>query len=360
MTTSSRQEKFGGTKQVEPHLQLDEARLGAYLAQAIPDFRGPLEVRRFKGGQSNPTYQLITPGRRYVLRRKPPGPLLPSAHAVDREYTVIKALHGTGFPVPRPFVLCTDESVLGTMFYVMEMIEGRVLWEMTLPELPKAERAAIYDAMLSTLTRLQAIDYRQIGLADFGKPTDYFARQINRWTKNYVASETDQIPLMDRLNAWLPANVPVEESVSIVHGDYRMDNMIFHPTEPRVVAVLDWELSTIGHPFGDFTYHLLPWLLPQMGDRVSNLGGLDLDALGIPDEDAYIARYCELTGRAGIAHLDYYRAYTVWRVAAIYQGIIKRVEEGTAASEHAQTTTDLVRELAEMAWAYARRAGAPA
>ncbi len=360
MTTSSRQDMFSGTKAVESHLALDVERLQAYLAKEIPDFKGPLEVRRFKGGQSNPTYQLITPGRRYVLRRKPPGPLLPSAHAVDREYTVIKALHGTGFPVPRPFALCTDDSVLGTMFYVMEMVEGRVLWEMTLPEMAPAERAAIYDAMVGTLTQLQSLDYRKIGLEAFGKPNDYFARQINRWTKNYIASETDKIPLMDRLNAWLPANVPVEDSVSIVHGDYRMDNMIFHPTEPRVVAVLDWELSTIGHPFGDFTYHLLPWLLPQMGERLSSLGGLDLAALGIPDEAAYTARYCQLTGRQHIEHMDYYRAYTVWRVAAIYQGIIKRVEEGTAASEHAQTTSDLVRELADVAWEFARRAGAPA
>lgn len=358
--SSSRQEKFGGTKEVESHLQLDLPRLAAYLQRAVPDFAGPLEVRRFKGGQSNPTYQLITPGRKYVLRRKPPGPLLPSAHAVDREYTVLKALSDAGFPVPRPFALCTDETVLGTMFYVMEMVEGRVLWEMTLPGMTPAERAGIYDAMVTTLAQLQSIDYRKVGLEAFGKPTDYFARQINRWTKNYVASETETIPLMDRLNAWLPANIPHEESVAIVHGDYRMDNMIFHPTEPRVVAVLDWELSTIGHPFGDTAYHLLPWLLPQLGERLSSLGGIDLGPLGIPTLEAYIARYCELTGRREIPNLDYYNAYTLWRLACIYQGIIKRVQDGTAANEHAETKTELVYTIADLAWGYARRAGAPA
>ncbi len=207
---------------------------------------------------------------------------------------------------------------------------------------------------------MQKIDYKAVGLEDFGKPTDYFARQITRWTKNYVASETVKIDLMDRLNEWLPKNIPHDDAVSIVHGDYRMDNMIFHPTEPRVVAVLDWELSTIGHPFGDFTYHLLPWLLPQMGERLSSLGGLDLKALGIPTEEEYIARYCELVGRRNIPGIDYYRAYTLWRLAAIYQGIIKRVEEGTAANEHAETNPDLVKNIAAIAWEYARKHGAPA
>ncbi len=358
MTATNRQETFSGTKDVEPHLALDTGRLADYLAREIPDFAGPLEVRRFKGGQSNPTYQLVTPGRRYVLRRKPPGQLLPSAHAVDREYRVIHALSGAGFPVPKAYALCADETVIGTMFYVMEMVEGRVLWDMPLPGMSNAERAAVYDAMVSTLARLQQLDYRTLGLVDFGKPSDYFARQITRWTKNYLASETEQIPKMDRLNAWLPANVPGAEATCIVHGDYRMDNMIFHPTEPRVVAVLDWELSTLGHPLGDFTYHLLPWLLPDMGERVSSLGGIDLPALGIPTMDEYIARYCALTGRRGIDDLAYYCAYTVWRVAAIYQGIVKRVEDGTAASANAPRNAALVRELADIAWDYAVKAGA--
>ena len=356
--STSRQETFSGTKAVEAHLQLDLTRLEPYLQQQIPDYQGPLTLKRFKGGQSNPTYQLVTPGRSYVLRRKPSGALLPSAHAVDREYRVIKALHEAGFPVPRPFVLCENVSIIGTMFYVMEMVEGRVLWEMTLPGMPVTERAAIYDSMVSTLASLQRLDYKQLGLTDFGKPTDYFARQLSRWGKTYGISETETIPEMDRLNRWLPANVPGDDETCLVHGDYRMDNMIMHATEPRVVAVLDWELSTLGHPLGDFTYHLLPWLLPTMGEKISNLGGVDLSSLGIPTLDQYISRYCALTGRAEISHLDFYSAYTVWRLACIYQGIIKRVKEGTAASSDAPQSADLVRELAAIAWGYAVKAGA--
>lgn len=356
--STSRQETFSGTKAVEAHLQLDLTRLEPYLQQQIADYQGPLTLKRFKGGQSNPTYQLVTPGRSYVLRRKPSGALLPSAHAVDREYRVIKALHEAGFPVPRPFVLCENVSIIGTMFYVMEMVEGRVLWEMTLPGMPVTERAAIYDSMVSTLASLQRLDYKQLGLTDFGKPTDYFARQLSRWGKTYGISETETIPEMDRLNRWLPANVPGDDETSLVHGDYRMDNVIMHATEPRVVAVLDWELSTLGHPLGDFTYHLLPWLLPTMGEKISNLGGVDLLSLGIPTLDQYISRYCALTGRAEISHLDFYSAYTVWRLACIYQGIIKRVKEGTAASSDAPQSADLVRELAAIAWGYAVKAGA--
>ena len=356
--STSRQETFSGTKAVEAHLQLDLTRLEPYLQRQIADYQGPLTLKRFKGGQSNPTYQLVTPGRSYVLRRKPSGALLPSAHAVDREYRVIKALHEAGFPVPRPFVLCENVSIIGTMFYVMEMVEGRVLWEMTLPGMPVTERAAIYDSMVSTLASLQRLDYKQLGLTDFGKPTDYFARQLSRWGKTYGISETETIPEMDRLNRWLPANVPGDDETSLVHGDYRMDNVIMHATEPRVVAVLDWELSTLGHPLGDFTYHLLPWLLPTMGEKISNLGGVDLSSLGIPTLDQYISRYCALTGRAEISHLDFYSAYTVWRLACIYQGIIKRVKEGTAASSDAPQSADLVRELAAIAWGYAVKAGA--
>lgn len=355
---SSRQEKFSGTKEVEAHLQFDAARLEQYLMANIAGFEGPLEVRKFKGGQSNPTYQLVTPQRKYVLRRKPPGVLLPSAHAVDREYRVIAALYPTGFPVPKPYVLCMDEAVIGTAFYVMECVEGRVLWEMPLPGFTPRERSAIYDAKISTLAQLQKLDYRKLGLEDFGKTTDYFARQITRWTKNYLASETETIPAMNRLNVWLPRNIPAEEGVCVVHGDYRMDNMIMHPTEPRVIAVLDWELSTLGHPLGDFTYHLCPWIVPAFGDRISSLQGLDLPALGIPTEEQYIARYCELIGRGEIPDLDYYRAYTVWRLAAIYQGIIKRVQDGTASSADAPKNTEIVRMMADLAWDFAVRAGA--
>ena len=287
----SRQDTFSGTREVEPHFRFDEAALHTYLESQIEDYAGPLEVKRFKGGQSNPTYQLITPGRRYVLRRKPPGKLLPSAHAVDREFRMISALHGTGFPVPKPYVLCEDESIVGTMFYVMEMVEGRILWDLELPGFEPAERGALYDAMIQTLAHFQSLDYREMGLEGFGKTEDYFARQIHRWGKTYVASETTKIADMDRLNEWLPANIPEDNAVSLIHGDYRMDNMIFHPTEPRVVAALDWELSTFGHPLGDFTYHLCPWLIPKLGDRLSSLRGLDLVALGIPSEDDYIQRY---------------------------------------------------------------------
>jgi aminoglycoside phosphotransferase (APT) family kinase protein len=356
--SSTRQDIFSGTKEVEAHLQLDLTRLEVYLQRHIPDYAGPLTLQRFKGGQSNPTYQLVTPAQRYVLRRKPPGPLLPSAHAVDREFRVINALHATGFPVPRPYALCEDTSVIGTMFYVMEMVEGRVLWEMALPGMRAEERAAIYDSTVATLAHLQRLEPARLGLGDFGKPTDYFARQIARWGKTYTVSQTEPIADMDYLHAWLPAHVPANDETSLVHGDYRMDNIIMHPTEPRVIAVLDWELSTLGHPLGDFTYHLLPWLLPDMDEKVGSLAGLDLPALGIPTLEQYIARYCALSGRAGIAHLDFFYAYTVWRVACIYQGIIKRVEEGTAASSDAPRSADLVRELAAIARRYAVKAGA--
>ena len=354
MTT--RQEKFSGTMPVQQHLAFDVDRLERFLATHVDGYAGPLEVREFKGGQSNPTYQLVTPQRKYVLRRKPPGVLLPSAHQVDREFRVIDRLHAAAYPVPRAYALCEDPSVVGTMFYVMEMVEGRILWDLALPGMTASERSATYDAVLSTLAHLQRLDYRDVGLEGFGKTTDYMARQIHRWSKTYVASETTSIPLMDKLNAWLPENIPDSQEVCIIHGDYRLDNMVLHPTEPRVIAVLDWELSTLGHPLGDFTYHMAPWLIPAIDERVSSLEQLDLPALGIPTEEQYLARYCELTGRNGIANLDFYKAYTVWRLAAIYQGIIKRVQDGTAASTEAPRTTDIVEQFAERAWQYAQRA----
>ena len=353
----TRQEQFSGTKDVEAHLQFDESSLASYLGEHIEGFAGPLRVKRFKGGQSNPTYQLITPEKNYVMRRKPPGELLPSAHAVDREYRVISALNRHGFPAPKPYILCEDTDIAGTMFYIMEMVEGRVFWDMSLPDQTPQERTAIYDAKIRTLAEFQAINYRAVGLEGFGKTTDYFARQIHRWRKTYIVSETEKIEEMDRLNEWLPQNIPDDDAVSLIHGDYRMDNMIFHPTEPRIVAVLDWELSTIGHPLGDFTYHLAPWLLPPTGEKVSSLVGLDLATLGIPAEEQYIARYCELTGRSHIANLDYYRAYTVWRMAAIYQGIIKRAQDGTAASAEAPQNADFVRTFAQSAVKHAIKAG---
>ncbi len=356
----SRQEQFSGTKDVAERHRFDEARLAEWARAHVEGFDGPLEVRQFKGGQSNPTYQLVTPKRKYVLRRKPPGQLLPSAHAVDREFRVISALHPTGFPVPRPYALCTDESVIGTMFYVMDCVEGRVLWEPMLPNAGPEERRAIYDAQNATLARLHTFDHVELGLQDFGKPGNYFARQISRWGKQYVASETETIEAMNRLMEWLPANIPPGERTSIVHGDYRLDNMILHPTEPRVLAVLDWEISTIGDPLADFTYHILQWRMPGTGTGggTGSLTGADLKALGIPTEEEYVAMYCERTGRSGIDHLDYYFAYNFFRLACILQGIMGRVRDGTAASAHAVQTASQVRPLAELAWTYAQKAGA--
>lgn len=358
--TPTRQEQFSGTKDVAPQHALDAAKLEAYLSDHVEDFKGPLTLRQFKGGQSNPTYQLVTPRAKYVLRRKPPGKLLASAHAVDREFRVISALHKAGFPVARPFHLCTDESVAGTMFYVMDCVEGRVLWEPLLPALEPKERHAIYDAMNETLARLHSLDYKALGLTDFGKPGNYFARQISRWSQQYKLSETESIPAMDKLMAWLPEHIPAEEPDTIVHGDYRLDNMILHPTEARVLAVIDWELSTTGQPLGDFTYHMMQWRMPPggTGGGTGSLTGHDLKALGIPTEDDYVAMYCRRTGRKGIDNLDFYFAYNFFRIAGILQGIMGRVRDGTAASEHATQTASAVRPLSELGWEFAKRAGA--
>src|SRR5580692_941806 len=288
----TRPEKFSGTKDVTEAHRFDVKKLEAYLAERIEGFQTPLEVHQFKGGQSNPTYQLVTPNRKYVLRRKPPGKLLPSAHAVDREYKIISALHPTGFPVAKPYLLCEDESIIGTMFYVMDCVEGRIYWDAQLPDLSPKERYATYDAMNETIAELHNIDYEKIGLGDYGKPGNYIVRQISRWTKQYQMSETQTIPAMNKLIEWLPAHVPPDERSSIVHGDYRLDNMILHPTEPRVIAVLDWELSTIGDPLADFTYHLMQWQMPGGAANASSLLGADLEALGIPTMDEYVAMYC--------------------------------------------------------------------
>jgi aminoglycoside phosphotransferase (APT) family kinase protein len=356
----TRQEQFSGTKEVAPQYALDLGKLEPYLRANIAKFEGPLTVRQFKGGQSNPTYQLITPTRKYVLRRKPPGKLLPSAHAVDREFRIISALHPTGFPAPKPYVLCTDENIIGTMFYVMDCVEGRVIWDSLLPGSSPLERAAVYDAMNATLARLHSIDHLALGLDDFGKPGNYFARQISRWGKQYAASETEKIEPMDKLMAWLPENIPPGERTCIVHGDFRLDNMILHPTSPRVLAVLDWEISTIGDPLADFTYHILQWRMPDMsaGGATRSLIGADLKALGIPNEADYVRTYCERTERKGIDHLDYYFAYNFFRLAGILQGIVGRVRDGTASSEHAKSMAANVRPLAEAGWTYAQRAGA--
>ncbi|MFP8878925.1 MAG: phosphotransferase family protein [Myxococcota bacterium] len=350
------QQRFSGTQQVGERHRFDQHRLEEYLKAHISGFQGPLNVREFKGGQSNPTYRLTSPSGALVLRRKPPGVLLPSAHAVDREYRIISALNKVDFPVPRAHVLCRDESVIGTVFFIMECVEGRVLWDSLLPELNRDERREIYDSMNEVLARLHTIDFAALGLEDFGRPGNYFARQIDRWSRQYRASETEQIPEVDRLMEWLPENIPDDESISIVHGDYKLDNMITHPSEPRIIAVLDWELCTLGHPLGDLTYQLSQRRTPG-----GNFDGLDderLRDLGIPTEIEYVNAYCTRTGRAPIETLDFYLAYNLFRTAAILQGIAGRVRDGTAASEHAVEMVKNVRPLARRAIGFARRLGA--
>ncbi len=344
-----------GTEPVEERHRFDEAALARWMEAHVEGFSGPLEVRKFKGGQSNPTFHLVTPSKSYVMRRKPPGKLLPSAHAVDREFKVISALHPIGFPVARPYALCMDESVVGTIFYVMDNVEGRILWDGTLPDSTPQERRAIYDAKIDTLAALHNVDYKAVGLQDFGKTGSYFARQIDRWTKQYKLSETQSIPEMDKLIDWLPKSIPAGETTSIVHGDYRLDNMILHPTEPRVLAVIDWELSTLGDPLGDFTYHLMNWVMPS-GERAA-LSSMPLKEMGIPTLEEYVARYCEKTGRAGLPDLDWYFAYNMFRLAGILQGIVGRVRDGTASHANADAHAARVAPLAQGAYAFAQKAG---
>ena len=358
-TTLDRQATYSGTKEVSPALRFDVARLEAYLAERVPGFAGPLSVKQFRGGQSNPTYLLETPARRYVLRRKPPGKLLPSAHAVDREYRAISALYAQQFPVAEPVLYCDDPGVVGTAFYVMGYADGRVFWEPHMPQSQPAERASVYDAMNATLAQLHSFKPAQIGLGDFGRGENYVARQIDRWSKQYRASETEKIDEMDGLMEWLPVHVPPPGPIAIVHGDYRLDNMVLHKTEPRIIAVLDWELSTLGDPLADFTYHLMQWEMPRLdGPGSASLRGLDLAALGIPSRDEYVDRYVERTGLDPRPHLPAYLAYNFFRIAAILQGIVGRVRDGTATNENAPARAQLVRPLAETAWAFAREAGA--
>ena len=352
---STRQEQNSGTSDIRAGLGFDEERLTAWMLANVDGFAGPMTVTQFKGGQSNPTYKLATPGRNYVLRRKPPGHLLASAHAVDREYRVITALHATSFPVPRTFGLCVDDDVIGTWFYVMDCVEGRVVWDPTFPDASHADRPRYFDAMNATIAQLHRLDPAAIGLGDYGKPGNYFARQIGRWSRQYVEDvDAGRFPAMDRLVEWLPANIPSGDETSIVHGDYRCDNMIFHPTEPKILAVLDWELSTLGHPLADFSYHLMMYRMPPA--TTAGLVGVDLAALNIPTEAAYTAAYCRRTGRDGIANLDFYVAYNMFRLAAILHGIQGRVVRGTATSAHARAAGANVGPLAELAWQQALKA----
>jgi len=360
----SQQDDYAGTRPVPAAQAFDQAALTEWLSKHLDGFAGPLTVTAFKGGQSNPTYQLQTPGRTYVMRTKP-GPvakLLPSAHAIEREFAVISALAGSDVPVPEMLCLCEDESVIGRAFYLMTFVRGRIYWEQSLPDLGSAERGALYDEMNRVLAALHTVDFAAVGLAGYGKPGNYFERQIARWSKQYIASITQPIEAMDQLMKWLPQHIPAmardPAMVSIVHGDYRMDNLVFHPTEPRVIAVLDWELSTLGHPLADFSYHCMAWHIPPGAFR--GIGGLDLAALGIPSEQNYIRRYCERTGLVTPEQLagdwSFYMAYNLFRMAAILQGIGKRIEAGTAASAQAVRAAAGARPLAELAWQFAQRA----
>ena len=354
--TLDAQTAFSGTVAPEGADKIDEAKLAAWMSANVADFEGPVEVLKFAGGQSNPTYRVNAKSGSYVLRRKPFGPLLPSAHAVDREYKVIAGLHPTGFPVAKPYGLCTDDSVIGSWFYIMAMVEGRTIWDGAMPGSKPTERRATYEAMIDTLAALHAIDVDAAGLADYGKPGNYFGRQVDRWTKQYRASETETMPEMERLIDWLPKTLPEQTRTSIVHGDYRIDNMIFAAKEPKVIAVLDWELGTLGDPLADFTYVAMAWVTSNGGR--SGVMDLDRAALGIPELDEMVARYCAATGRDGIPDINWYFAYNFFRLAGIIQGIKKRVIDGTATSPHARDMSERVRPLAEAAWGFAEKAGA--
>ena len=359
MATIDRQALFSGTKDVAQTLRFDGSRLEAYLATHLNGFSPPLTVRQFKGGQSNPTYLLDTPACRYVLRRKPPGKLLPSAHAVDREFRIISALDAQGFPVAAPLHYCADETVVGTAFYVMAYVDGRVFWEPPMPGSNPTERAVVYDAMNATLARLHSFAPAAIGLADFGRAENYVTRQVERWSKQYRTSETEAIEEMERLMEWLPGHIPPAGPARIVHGDYRLDNMIIAADSPNVLAVLDWELSTLGDPLADFTYHLMQWHMPpDQGTGVGSLLGCDLGAIGVPSAEDYISSYVARTGLDPRPHLPVYLAYNFFRLAAIFQGIVGRVRDGTATSEHAPVRAQMVRPLAIKAWTFAREAGA--
>ena len=354
---------FVGTRPVTDQHQFDTAALNAWLRVHLDGFEGPLSVEMFKGGQSNPTYKLVTPGGSFVMRAKPGAvaKLLPSAHAVEREFTVMRGLAGTDVPVAKMYCLCEDELVIGRAFYVMEFVQGRVLWDQALPGMTGTQRGAIYDEMNRVIAALHKVDYTGCGLEAFGKPGNYVERQLSRWSKQYVASITQSIPEMDRLMAWLPANLPDSardaSKTSIVHGDYRLDNLMFHPTEPRILAVLDWELSTLGHPLADFSYHCMAWHVPHGMSR--GIGGLDVAKLGIPPEAEYIQRYCQRTGLTTPDALrqdwSFYMAYNMFRIAAILQGIAKRIEMGTASSPQAANSAAGVRPMAEMAWKFAQQ-----
>ncbi|MEO7688770.1 MAG: phosphotransferase family protein [Sphingomonas sp.] len=345
-----------GTIPVPGDDPIDAEAVARWMKGHMPGLEGPVTLSKFKGGQSNPTYRVDTPGKSYVLRRQPFGKLLPSAHAVDREYRVIAGLHPTGFPVPAPFGLCQDPAVIGSMFYIMELVEGRSLWDGSLPDMAPDGRRAVYEAMVDTLAALHNTDHVAAGLGEYGRPGNYFERQVGRWTKQYRASETEHMPEVEALIEWLPRTLPEQTRTSIVHGDFRIDNMIFAADEARVIAVLDWELSTLGDPLADFSYFLMNWVTqPEGRSGVMGLAGAET---GIPTIDEIVARYCALTGRDGLPDLDWYFAYNLFRLTGIVQGIKKRIVDGTASSAQAAKTAERVGGLAAAAWEFAVKAGA--
>ncbi len=357
MSEIDRQSAYTGTASVKAEFAFDAQRLADYLTRHLSGFKGPIEVRQFKGGQSNPTYSLHSPSRNYVLRRKPPGKLLPSAHAIDREYRVLSALQPRKFPVPKPLLYCEDDSIIGTAFYVMEEVAGRVFWEPHMPNASSAERSGVYDSMNATLAKLHSFGPAALGLSDYGKPENYVGRQVARWSKQYEASKTSEIPEMESLIRWLPEHLPPQQPARVVHGDYRLDNLIVESNATNIAAVIDWELSTLGDPLADFTYHLMAWEMPEAGGFGSLLGR-DLKSLGLPDRDSYVADYAKRTGLDPRPHLPLYMAYNFFRIAAIVQGIAGRVRDGTAVSETAATRAATVQPLAQAGWKFAQAAGA--
>jgi aminoglycoside phosphotransferase (APT) family kinase protein len=349
------EEAFVGTVEPEGADKLDEGKLAAWMEANVEGFEGPLHLTKFKGGQSNPTYKIEAKSGNYVLRRKPFGPLLPSAHAVDREYKVQNALNKAGFPAAKQFGLCTDDGVVGSWFYVMDMVDGRTIWDGSMPKDAPEYRRATYMAMIDTLAALHAVDVEAVGLSDFGKPGNYFGRQVDRWTKQYKLSETELMPEMEQLIEWLPATLPEQTRTGVVHGDYRIDNMIWAKDEPKVLAVLDWELSTLGDPLGDFSYVAMAWVTDNGGR--SGVQDLDRKALGIPELEEVVERYCEKSGMASVPDMNWYFAYNFFRLAGIMQGIKKRVIDGTASSAHAKAMSDRVQPLVDRAADFARKAG---
>ncbi|MFN3370427.1 MAG: phosphotransferase family protein [Sphingomonadaceae bacterium] len=348
---------LGATGPVKAAHAVDVARLEAYLSGAIEGFEGPLTIRQFEGGQSNPTYRLDTPGASYVLRRKPPGVLQPSAHAVDREYRVMTALTAAGFPVARPRVLCADETIAGTMFYVMDFVEGRVFWDPLMPDLEPADRRAVLEAAVDRLADLHALDPAALGLSDYGRPGSYFERQVARWSRQYREIAPDPLPEMLALIDWLPANIPDDPSSALVHGDYGVHNLLLHSSKPDVLAVLDWELSTLGHPVSDLFYFLIPWYRPDLDDGRSSFRGLDFAATGLPTEQELIDRYVRRLGRPPIVGAPFYRAFNLFRAAGIGEGIVARARQGNAAANDAESFAESVVAYARAGWAIAERAG---